>query len=200
MLNLKETCTTREAARRLKVALSTVQSWVETGALDAWKTPGGHRRVLVESVERLLAEGISRQKAAPAEPPGKLRILVVEDEAVMRNVYAGCFARWQLPVSVGYSENGYDALLRIGHEIPDLIVTDLSMPRMDGFEMIRALRQFGATRATRIIVVTGLSPEEIAAEGGLPENVDVLFKPLDVGDLQQHVAAALTRPLTGLAA
>ena len=51
--------TTREAARLLGVAVSTAQAWMEGGALPAWKTPGGHRRVRLSAVHGLL-----RQQAA----------------------------------------------------------------------------------------------------------------------------------------
>ena len=55
--NASDTCTTREAARRLGVSLRTVQLWTESGVLDAWKTPGGHRRVLNSAVDRLIGAG-----------------------------------------------------------------------------------------------------------------------------------------------
>lgn len=51
-----ETCTTREAAKALGVALRTAQLWAETGRLRAWKTVGGHRRILVSSIHELLKE------------------------------------------------------------------------------------------------------------------------------------------------
>ncbi len=50
----EEVCSTREAAERLGVSLRTVQLWTEAGLLRAWKTPGGHRRILTSSVDRLL--------------------------------------------------------------------------------------------------------------------------------------------------
>ncbi|KFI06132.1 GAF domain-containing protein [Massilia sp. BSC265] len=59
--------TTREAAHMLGVAVSTAQLWMESGALPAWKTPGGHRRVRLSAVRRLQA----KQGAAgvvPGEP------------------------------------------------------------------------------------------------------------------------------------
>jgi len=56
--------TTREAARLLGVAVSTAQMWMESGALPAWKTPGGHRRVHLSAVTRLV-----QQRAAQASRP-----------------------------------------------------------------------------------------------------------------------------------
>lgn len=197
MLNPRDTCSTTEAARRLGVALSTVQAWVETGALEAWKTPGGHRRVLVKSVDRLLEQGSGQgaAKAKPsrnAAPDSSLRVLVVEDEAMMREIYAGFFRQWHLPVTPSFCENGYEALLRIGHEIPDLIMTDLSMPEMDGFQMIRALRDFEATARIPVIAVSGLSDGEIAEQGGLPGDILLLHKPVSTEQLRDVFSNALS--------
>lgn len=69
--------TTREAAQLLGVAVSTAQIWMESGALPAWKTPGGHRRVRLSAVRQLQAEqcdgagepGGARASALPAPTP-----------------------------------------------------------------------------------------------------------------------------------
>lgn len=191
MFSPRDTCSTTEAAKRLGVALSTVQSWVETGALEAWKTPGGHRRVMIKSVDRLLEKGISKRK--PVSEINALRVLVVEDDNLMMEIYSGFFRKWRLPVSVSFTENGYEALLRIGYEIPDLIITDLSMPEIDGFQMIRSLRQYQATAKIQIIVVSGLSDADIDDQGGLPEDILVLHKPVKLEQLHQLMNSAVQR-------
>lgn len=64
--------TTREAARLLGVAVSTAQIWMESGALPAWKTPGGHRRAHLSAVQRLLAQQAEARtvvKASGKVPP-----------------------------------------------------------------------------------------------------------------------------------
>ena len=58
--------TTREAAQLLGVAVSTAQVWMESGALPAWKTPGGHRRVHFSAVNRLLAQQAGIVRVATA--------------------------------------------------------------------------------------------------------------------------------------
>ncbi|QOY94250.1 excisionase family DNA-binding protein [Massilia sp. UMI-21] len=60
--------TTREAARLLGVAVSTVQIWIESGALPAWKTPGGHRRVRLSGVRQLQER--QQQGQAERDTPG----------------------------------------------------------------------------------------------------------------------------------
>ena len=69
------TCSTRDAARLLGISVRTAQLWVEEGRLRAWKTPGGHRRILVESVDRLLDE---QRLAQFVEPEMLLRCRVNE--------------------------------------------------------------------------------------------------------------------------
>lgn len=77
--------TTREAAHMLGVAVSTAQLWMESGALPAWKTPGGHRRVRLSAVRQLQAQqggaGMAQEEPggagmgsppAPASPAGAL--------------------------------------------------------------------------------------------------------------------------------
>ncbi|MEI6413314.1 MAG: response regulator [Pseudomonadota bacterium] len=182
MSDLPETCSTREAAKRLNVVLSTVQSWVEAGFLEAWKTPGGHRRVTLASIDRLLKKGMT----SPAvEVPKALRLLVVEDEAELREVYADYLRAWKLPVAVTLAADGYEGLLRAGLERPHLIFTDLKMPGIDGRRMIRALQADPATITTEIVVVTGLSRAELEARGSLPQGMQLFEKPIPFESLRE---------------
>jgi excisionase family DNA binding protein len=174
--------TTREAARRLGVSLRTVQLWVESGALPAWKTAGGHRRIARDAVERLVRE---QDRALDGDSrDAHFRILVVEDEESLRKLYEVKLAGWDLPLEILTASNGYEALLIIGEKRPDLLVADLSMPAMDGFRMIRTLKSSDDYRNLEIVVVTALDTTEIEDRGGLPENVRVFRKPIPFADLE----------------
>lgn len=180
---------TREAAARLGVALSTVQAWVEAGTLPAWKTAGGHRRIPEEAVTALL----ERQRSAlGAAAPRQFKVLVVEDEPVQRELYVRQFAAWQLPVQMLMAEDGFEGLLLIGRHSPDLIITDLAMPEMDGFKMIRRLKSRSSTVSGSLIVVTALTPQEIESHGGLPPGIPVYHKPVPFAALRpvvEHLAS-----------
>ncbi len=170
------------------VSLRTAQLMVEQGVLQAWKTAGGHRRILLESVRRYLRE---RERGGTLPRESKLSILVVEDDAILREAYRHVIAHWELPVSVRLAENGFDALVMIGREIPDLLISDLDMPKLDGFEMLRKLRANQDLKAMDIIVVSGLDPAEIARRGGLPADLTVLAKPVPFHELRGYVQARL---------
>ena len=181
-----EVCSTREAADRLGVSLRTVQLWSEAGLLRAWKTPGGPRRILTASVEELLQrrEGVTGRRA----PRGAFQVLVVEDEPDFRRLFELHLRSWGLPIDLISVPSGFEALLQMGASRPDLLITDLRMPGIDGFEMLRALKASGALGELEIIVVTALTAHTIAERGGLPEGVTVIFKPLHFAELRQRLA------------
>jgi excisionase family DNA binding protein len=182
----QDVCSTREAADRLGVSLRTVQLWSEAGLLRAWKTPGGHRRILTTSVEDLLKRraGMTGRRA----PTGDYQVLIVEDEPDFRQLFELHLRSWGLPIQLSSAPSGFDALLQIGASRPDLLITDLRMPGIDGFEMLRALKASGAMGELEIIVVTALTGHTIAERGGLPDGVTVLYKPLRFAELKQRLA------------
>ena len=160
---------TRKAAEMLGVSLRTAQLWVESGVLQAWKTAGNHRRVYVSSIERLLRE---RAGAIPSA-------LVVEDDTVMQAYYTALFDEVESKVNLDVADDGFQGLLKIGSDQPDLIIVDIDMPNMNGIEMIRALLgENDEAKDFNVAIVTSLTDDEIAARGGAPENIPVYRKPL----------------------
>ncbi len=188
----KTFCTTREAAQLLGVSLRTAQLWVERGLLEAWKTDGGHRRISRESINRLLADpgerhvrGKSAEPLAASEQNDALSVMVVEDEAALRRIYELTLSRWPSRPSVSTVGDGYEALVRLGLSRPDMLITDLRMPGMDGVRMLRSIREMPELAGMAIVVVTGLDPAEIEELGGVPEDIPVLPKPIPFDHLRE---------------
>jgi excisionase family DNA binding protein len=188
-------CSTTDAARMLGLSNTTVQGMVERGELKAWKTRGGHRRILVESVERVAAmRGAPPSARARGEQQAVvLDVLVVEDDAALRDVYARTIGGWGLPVRVTAAADGMEALLLIERQRPDLLVADLQMRPMDGFELLRMLRQHREFDAMMVVAVTGLDEAEIDARGGVPRGTVVYPKPVPFEKLQGFIESTLLR-------
>lgn len=188
-------CTTREAAEMLGVSLRTVQLWAESGLIEAWKTEGGHRRISRTSVQRLLQGGNYPlpKLAAPEQRFERLKILVVEDDNVLLKLYKTVITSWNLPIDLITAGNGVEGLIRVGRDTPDLMITDLSMPGMDGFELIRSLATSSFREGMEIVAVTGLDAAEVVARGGLPEGVRQFPKPVPFAELRAIVAGMLER-------
>lgn len=183
--------TTREAAQALGVSLRTAQLWVENGQLEAWKTEGGHRRITPGSVQRLLRRNL--QAVAPEKPeaqppsPERIKVLIVEDDKILLKLYKIMFASWKMPVDVITAGNGIDGLIRIGKDSPDLMITDLDMPGMDGIQLIRNLVTSSLREGLEIVAVSGLDATEIAARGGLPPEIAAFSKPVPFAQLKSIV-------------
>lgn len=188
-------CTTREAADRLGVSLRTAQLWVDSGMLEAWKTEGGHRRISLSSVERLIKANAPGGAEATGLPSGeeRLRVLVVEDDNVLLKLYRLRMAAWNLPIDITTASNGYEALVLIGREQPDLMICDLRMPGMDGFQMVRALCASSFREGMEIVIVSGMSETEVAEKGGLPAGVRLFGKPVPFNDLKVTAESLLAR-------
>jgi excisionase family DNA binding protein len=181
----------REAAKLLGVAVSTVQLWVDSGELKAWTTTGGHRRIARMSVENMLKH---QRQALGCEDPGQdndLKVVIVEDEASQQRLYQKLFKSWDIKANITTAKDGYDGLFKIGHSVPNIIITDLHMPTMDGFQMIRMLNEQRMLDPCSIIVITGLSTSEINERGGLPKGTHLLTKPIEASELEALVRQAI---------
>lgn len=188
-------CTTREAAEMLQVSLRTVQLWVESGTLRAWKTDGGHRRLALSSINEVLQQRLHNLqpaiKTAGNEDPDNYQILVLEDEPDLLKLYRLTMAGWQLPIEVTFVSSVFEALVVIGRSNPDMLITDLKMPDVDGFAIIRLLRKDPELKNLKIIAVTGLDPDEIKKQGDLPEGITTFNKPIPFEQLHGYIKACL---------
>lgn len=176
-------CTTREAAELLGISLRTAQLWAENGLLEAWKTEGGHRRITRSSIQRLIDGGDTPRQRNPKGQPSaealeNIKVLIVEDDSVLLKLYKAAIASWKLPAETITAQNGVEGLIRVGRDAPDLMITDLSMPGMDGFQLINSLNDSAFREGMEIVVVTGMDKTSIEERGGLPEGIRILPKPV----------------------
>ncbi len=188
-----KTLTTREASVLLDVSLRTLQLWVEAGVLSAWKTQGGHRRISKESVDKVLAErdNISnlkwnkRQKQSGLQSKGNvLNVLIAEDNEVYRDLLEFYFNNLPVPVNLTFVPDGFECLISLGKLLPDIIITDLNMPKISGFDLIRHIASCDIYDGIEIIALTGLTQADIDDKGGLPERAKVFFKPFSFKQLE----------------
>lgn len=215
--------TTREAALRLGVSLRTVQLWVEADILPAARTPGGHRRIPHNAVEALaLSTGLGGEPLArlsrlrpsgdfAAEPlrdaPPKARrhvggmglampqvdVLLVADDDAWQNRCKQALAPFGSAVKLRFAETGYLALLQIGQSAPDLLITNLELPGMDGLAMLRTLQRCESMAGMRVLALTHLDEHELARRGGVPDCAELLHLPVSA----EAVAVRVGRWLLG---
>jgi excisionase family DNA binding protein len=182
---------TRKAAEQLNVSLRTVQLWVERGSLKAWKTAGGHRRILQESVNQF----IKNRELTIKENGGAREIVMVmvDDDSEILEAYSSAISLTGLPIKLFTASNGYEGLLKIGKYRPDIIMTDLMMPTMDGYGMLNAISSDIDVSESEIIIVTALDKNIVTAidnnngnlKGLITKKITLFQKPLNFESLEK---------------
>lgn len=172
--------TTKDVAEILGVTQRTVQLWSESGRIESRKTAGGHRRFSKEAINKLL----ERQKAFETEQgkkscSDKCKVLVIEDDSMLLNLYNINITSWGLPIELELSQDGYDGLVKIGAFKPDVLILDLTLPSVDGFQIIATLLKNKLLSEMKLIVVTGLSETDITKNIQQISHIRVLKKPID---------------------
>lgn len=128
----------------------------------------------------------------PAPSPGPAapaRVLVVDDNADMRSYVRGLLS------DGGYETeeavDGEDALGAIGARPPDLVLSDVMMPRLDGFGLLAAIRSDQRTQAMPVVLLSARAGPEAAVDGLRAGADDYLVKPFVAADLLARVGATL---------
>lgn len=198
---------TAEIARRLGISPQTVQRWVDSGRLKAWKTPGGHRRIDASSAELLFAEqeqrmGKGQTEAMPQAADGALaavNVVIVEDDPLDRELVS-TLVQLALPEArLLVAGNGFQGLVLIAKWRPAIVITDVHMPHMDGFEMIRNVLADTETRPRMMIAMSAKTEKELRDFGQLPAEVRLFHKPLDRKTFMGALQACLRPSGTAIA-
>ena len=186
----EEVCTTQRAAELLGISVSTVQQLVEAGEIEAWKTKGGHRRIPLAAVMAYkLQPGAELAPARTLPAPGAAAVLIVEDNPMQRQLYQKQIGSWGLPATLAFCDNGYQALLEVARRQPDILLVDIMMEGMDGYELINTILADSHLRPMHIAILSGLDHEALQQRGGVPRGVVFFQKPVNFDELRGYLRA-----------
>jgi CheY-like chemotaxis protein/anti-sigma regulatory factor (Ser/Thr protein kinase) len=149
-----------------------VPSAAATGTAEAWETD------------------VAVQQDPPAVPAAPT-VLVVDDNADMRGYVTRLLARTCTVRAVANGAEALDSIAAGG--VPDVVVTDVMMPRVDGFELLRRLRADPVTQDVQVIMLTARAGQEAAVEGFDAGVDDYLAKPFPAAELVARVRVAVER-------
>lgn len=183
----KSSYSTAYVAKRLGVSVPTIQRWVDSGRLIAWKTMGGHRRIDAESANEIFSEQVDLVSGSNQGGPV---VVLVEDSPNDRDLIVAMLEHIIPSAQIAISHNGYDGLLQIGKLQPDLVITDIIMPTMDGFELISHVLNCKSIKRPVIIAVSSLNSAQVKLRGKLPKNVKLLQKPLEFEEMRYLLGKA----------
>jgi CheY-like chemotaxis protein len=130
--------------------------------------------------------------ADPTDAPQSPRVLVVEDDPETRHFYAGLLSADGFETYEAH--NGFQAFAKAIETRPDLVLTDIAVPGLDGIELCRRLRADPQTRGVRILAVTGYDDRHYpdrAVDAGADQ---VLLKPVDPAFLVSEARRLVVQP------
>jgi excisionase family DNA binding protein len=156
-MSFEELLTPTQVAELLRVSPVTVRHWCLDGKLKYVTTPGGHRRFAYRDIEQYAHEHGVR---LPKEGPQDLRVLVVDDNVDLA-YFVMELLQSQVPnITVDVAHDGFEAGEKLYTFGPDIVLLDLMMPHLDGFDTCRRIKQNAANRHVRVIAMTGYPSDD----------------------------------------
>jgi excisionase family DNA binding protein len=171
-----EWLTLGQAARFLGVAQSTIRKWSDQGRVPAFYTPGGHRRYRRSDLESFL----DRSGPGGRAKSGPLVLLVDDDESVRELVRVNLEFEGYLVREAGSAEAGMSA---IADAKPDLVLLDVMMPHVDGWEMLRRIQEQYGAGAIPVVMFSGQVDERAHAQAASGGAQGFVGKPFDIQQL-----------------
>ena len=147
-----EYLSTRQSAKILQVSLGTVQKMVELGELIAWKTRGGHRRILASSLEQQLQR---RKRAMRQKTTQNCVAMGIFRRSENGQELLESIADWQLKVEMEMAVDSLEGLMKAVSIAPDLIFLDALIPPVEQVHLIHYLSKNKDTQRIPILVDEG---------------------------------------------
>lgn len=176
-----------EAANYSAVSRWTIWKYVRSGELKAFRTPGGHYRILKSDFETFMREKKMYPLATTIFTARK--ILIVDDDHRMQRLLGKMLSKNQHHIET--ASNGYETGTKILTFKPDLVVLDLSIPGMDGFEVCQRIKESEETSHIKILVVTSHDTEENQTRTMAAGADGYMAKPMDMEKLLNNVERLL---------
>jgi len=187
---MKDIFTVFQASKYCNVSPKTIINWIEAGHIEAYKTVGGHRRVKVADLENFM-----KKQGIPILEEGfgseRKRILIVDDDEIIVETIVQALEEEEYDYEIISASDGFEAGLQVNHFKPHLVILDIMMPDIKGYDVCRKIKSDEQTKNTKIIVLSAYLDEEKFKK--MKEyGADLCFsKPLPLPQLKEEVAKLL---------
>ncbi len=186
----KKYLTTGDVAGYCEVNVTTVKRWIREGHLKGFQTPMGHFKVAKNDFIDFLKENhmpVDESILGSTD----LKVLVIDDDAGMVKTIVLTLESLNSNIVIDTATDGYDGLMKIGKSVPHLLLIDLNMPKIDGYEVIRRVKESEEYNSAKIMVVSSAlddNAEKRLAEMGVSK---YLRKPFKLAELKNEVTILL---------
>ena len=179
-----------DVAKACGVTTAGVRKWIREGKLKAFTTPGGQYRLDAREVIAFLNKyGIPIPEYL-ARAAMRRRVLVVDDEPDIVDLVKETLAPHRV-LEIDSADNGYDACIIAGETQPDLVILDIFMPKMDGFDVCTRLKENERTTGAKILIITAYGDDENIRRIRQCGADAILLKPFEPEQLEEQVLELL---------
>lgn len=158
-MTYKKPLSVGQVAEICRVSKKTVLNWIYDGALKAFTTYGGHYRVWPANIKKFLD---SAGMDIPFEfvDDRTTHILVIDDDVDYSQMLRSAILTELPNVDVVTTDDGYEGLMLIGEIKPQLVILDIKMPKLDGFQVLELLKSRKGDHDMKVLVVSGYLDQE----------------------------------------
>jgi len=172
-----------KAATYCSISRVTLWRWVRSGKLKAFLTPGGQYRIRKEDLELFISGKMGH--LPQAEFLKEKKILIVDDDSGVQEILIRMLSTYGFRAEV--ASDGFEAGVKTVQFKPDLMVLDLYMSGMDGFEVCKQIKENSNTSHIKILALTGYDTKE-TKDRILEAGADgFLVKPVEIKTLLQNI-------------
>jgi excisionase family DNA binding protein len=177
-----EWLTLGQAARYLGVAQSTIRKWSDNGRVRVYKTPGRHRRYRRDDLDAFL------ERSGPEARRGPVVLIVDDDERLREFVRVNLELEGYTVHEAGSADEG----MRVLEEMqPDLVLLDVMMPRVDGWEMLQRVHERHGAGSIPVVMFSGKVDDRAADEAAERGAQGFIGKPFDPRELIEQTKQLL---------
>ena len=187
---MEDILTVFQASKYCNVSPKTIINWIEAGHIEAYKTVGGHRRIKISDMENFM-----RKQGIPIPEQEiiseRKKILIVDDDPIIVETLVQGLEEEEYDYEIISASDGFEAGLQVNHFKPHLLILDIMMPDIKGFEVCKKIKTNEETKDIKIIVLSAYLDDERFKK--MKEyGADLCFsKPLPLSQLKEEVAKAL---------
>lgn len=149
--------TTFQISKICAVDITTIMAWVDEGKLKAYRTPGGHRRVLHHDLIGFLKK-YNMPIPRDVDDSSK-KVLIVDDDPITVRLISRVLSKLETKLQIETALDGFEAGQKYESFLPDLVILDVLLPGVDGFRICRNIRTDKKNTNVKVIAISGVDAE-----------------------------------------